>query len=75
MKEAKVRTLHFKHQEEVYKKFINDQLEFEYKKKSWRPPGQGDTSSESEAEVKTVSASVVKYNDGLGNTNMTMCLS
>lgn len=31
--------MQIKHKEEVYKKFINDQLEYEYKKKSWRPPG------------------------------------
>lgn len=33
----------FKHQEEVYKKIINDQLEYAYKQKTWRPPGASDS--------------------------------
>lgn len=88
----------YKHQEEVYKKIINDQLEYAYRQKTWRPPGDSDDSDDSEGPKKKLSASrsnfeseagssikgsttgkgeskPVMVNDGLGNTNMSMCLT
>ncbi len=49
-------------------------MEFEYKKKQWRPPGKDDTSSDDEVKTETTSV-VAKTPDTLGNTNMSMCLT
>jgi len=96
-REEKKTLFAYKHQEEVYKKLINDQLEYAYKQKFWRPPGDSDSDSDDDAPKRSsrsrsnfggsVSGSSqlggagakeetkpVMTNDGLGNTNMSMCL-